>query len=312
MSRINLPERFLDQKQLLAKITAKHTADGVSSPLNPYIDQHSIDLAALITAGTTALTHHTDADTHALAAEKHQTQRDGRFKPVFKRYKEAAQYLKAFYNNNLAPLADWGINVNNESKIVYPTDFLELTLSMRPLYDKHIADGEDSHLAPFYNKHGIVATDETAALDAAIVSHNAMTDALLAAEQATANRNTIWNPVMDTIRGIANFLKKLYTNNPKDITDWGINIDDSPRPPKLRTSTVLLSSQKVSKSLVIGSILTNIGNTPLHIYKGMVVEGDPIVVNAGAELGIAQGMSVLTVVNPSALENGKFTVWATS
>ena len=88
-------------------------------------------------------------------------------------------------------------------------------------------------------------------------------------------------------------------------------VDNSPQKPTLRTTKLKLGEQITVNAVIIGSTLTNIGSGELHLYKGKSTTGNPVIIHAGEQFGIMKGYSVVTVVNPSTLTEGKFT-WLTS
>ena len=57
MSRIIIPETFLEQQALFNKILAKDTADGSSSVIRPYMDENDIVLSEDETAAGDAADH---------------------------------------------------------------------------------------------------------------------------------------------------------------------------------------------------------------------------------------------------------------
>jgi hypothetical protein len=104
---------------------------------------------------------------------------------------------------------------------------------------------------------------------------------------------------------------KLFSNNPKALGNWGFVVDDSSQKPKLRTTKLKLREQITNKSVVIGSTVTNIGEVDLHLYKGTTTTGTPSIIHTSEQFGIMKGYGTITIVNPSALKEGKFT-WHTN
>ena len=50
----------------------------------------------------------------------------------------------------------------------------------------------------------------------------------------------------------------------------------------------------------------------LHLYKGSSTTGSPFILHTGEQFGIQKGYGTITVVNPSTLIEGRFTVMVTS
>jgi hypothetical protein len=90
--------------------------------------------------------------------------------------------------------------------------------------------------------------------------------------------------------------------------NWGFVVDDSAQKPKLRTTKLKLGEQITVNAVLIGSTFTNIGAGDLHLYKGKSTSGTPNIIHAGEQFGIVKGFSIITVINPSTLVEGKFTV----
>ncbi len=100
---------------------------------------------------------------------------------------------------------------------------------------------------------------------------------------------------------------KLFSNNPKALGNWGFVVDDSSQKPKLRTTKLKLGEQITIMSIKLGTTLTNIGKTDLHLYKGKTTSGNPLIIHTGEQAGMQKGFSTITVINPSMLETGAFT-----
>ncbi|MCF8257932.1 MAG: hypothetical protein K9J06_10270, partial [Flavobacteriales bacterium] len=146
----------------------------------------------------------------------------------------------------------------------------------------------------------------TTAANDALTFHNQAKALAGQAEDATQDRNNVWNPVMAHLRAIGGFLISLYSTNPKELNLWGFTVDDSPRAPKQVKSKVKLLDQITVGSLIIGGTLKNIGTVPLTIYKGSAASGPSETVNPGELYGITKGYGMITVANPSSTTTGEF------
>jgi hypothetical protein len=303
------PEDYASQRKLFKDVLAKHTADGAASPIKPYLTQQAINLATDALDGDAADLREDARALLSKQSENYRQLRDLQFSPVFKRLKGEVQFLKGLFKPNVSQLGDWGITVDSGDRINYPPQFVAQHTVFTDFKTKHASfPVGTSPLEPYLLQHKInIATDTTDA-DAALGSHKSFQQAALDAEDATQDRNNLWNPVMAHVRGIGDFLKKLFNDNAKQLGYWGYVIDDSPRAPKERISKVLPAGQITIKSIIVGSTLTNMGQVELHVYRGKTTIGTPSIVSPGELLGMISGYSTITVVDPSTLVAGKFKV----
>ena len=311
MARINYPKRFFDQQLLFEKTRDKHVADGSASPLTAFLAAEGISLTADALAYDAARTAHIASLQYEKDMEKFRRDRDDELDPVFKRLKGEVQFLKGFYKSNPAVLGDWGITVN-ENRIEYPADFLNRVDVWNNFYTHHADLGDDSPLTPYLTRQGIDIDDDNNKVTASLALHNQFLTAAGNREIETQNRNNEWLPVMEHVRAIGDFLKKLFKNKEQKLGDWGYTVDDSRQTGKERTSTLLLGQSITINAAKIGSVLTNIGTIDIEIYKGKEPVGAYTMVPAGGLFGIQKGFSTITVKNPSLLETAKFKVSVTS
>ena len=115
-------------------------------------------------------------------------------------------------------------------------------------------------------------------------------------------------PCIGTRKLIGDYLKKLFSNNPKNLGLWGFTVDDSPQKPALRTTKLLPGETRTITAVVIGSVLTNIEKAVIEIYKENGKMQLIATLAAGEKMGIVKGMSTLIVTNQSTLEEAEFTV----
>lgn len=311
MARLIFPEAFEEQRTLLGLVRAKHNADGGASVLTPFLTEKSINLNNDFTAGNSAQTHHASAKLFARQAENFVQQRNLKFEPVFKNTRAEVQFLKTFFKPNVQALGDWGVTVDNNSRISYPPEFAGRVTIVRAIKTKHDTYpplGQVSPLTPYLNEHNInIGQDATATTNAETLEAQQL-DARRDAEEETEVRNVLWSPVIDHLQAVGDYLMKLFNGSQKKLGEWGFMVDNSPRKPKLVTITLLPATQKTTSSIVLGGTFTNIGSVLLHVYKGKVTSGTPITVNPTEKLGMIKGFSVITIINPNTLEKGKCTV----
>jgi hypothetical protein len=309
MSRIIYPSSLEQILALVKNVKAKHDSDSPDSVLTPLLTQKNIDLAADIAACTVAIAHKQSGLLFSQQSENYIELRNLKLEPVLTHTKTCFQYLKSFYKPNYKALADWGAPIDTNGKITYPADINERTSIFKLLFQKHnsFPSGE-SPLLPYLMQNDIDLLGDNTAVDNALAFHAQYEHASKAAENETEQRDIICKPITDHLHSIGDFLKKLYNDNTKTLGMWGFVVDSSPRAPKLRTSIIKPREKSIMVGLVLGSTLTNIGKTDLHIYAGRNTNGNPAIVHAGDSLGITKGFSVITVANPSTTEKVILTV----
>ncbi|MEI6489184.1 MAG: hypothetical protein WCP52_09490 [Bacteroidota bacterium] len=305
MSRIVYPEAFNEQRTLLAEIKAKHDADGAGSDLKAFLTQKFINLNDDQTAGDDAF----QADKLRLLKSKQSENfmqlRKIYIDPITSNMRGIIQFLKSFNKPNTDALGDWGVKVVGGKRIDFPTKFIDIVILFDNIKEKHDSyTNPPSPLTAYLTKQSLdmaaMATDVANANDNNTLGIQAAKDS----EEAYQKRNILWEEVVTHIHDIGEFLMTLYKGNSKKLGEYGYVVDDSPQKPKDRTTKIKLSSQVLVDSLVIGSTLKNTGITDLHLYKGKTTTGTPIIVHPGEMWGVPKGYSMITVINPSALDAG--------
>ena len=306
MSHIIYPETVLGQKELLASINEKHTADALTSPLNEYIKENNFDIDQAILDGVQAETIDKSRVLLTKQGSNYTELRDLQLHPVFSRLKGEVQFIKSLYKNNPKELGNWGITVEGKAKIVYPINFEGKVITANNFFEKHLSyPAGTSPLAPFITKNKIDITEDKAMLVSAVdFNDKAITTAQLA-ESKTQLKNALWNPTVVQLKGIGKYLMSLYVDNAKGLVAYGFIVDNSVAKPKIVNTTIKLLDKTTLKGLVIGGTLTNEGTEDIHLYKGTTTTGNPIVIKPGEKYGIAKGFSAVTISNPSTLITAK-------
>jgi hypothetical protein len=313
MARLIIPDDFTSQLTLLTNIAAQNTALGANSPVTAFLTQQGIDLTADAAAGVTAETHETNRALFSKQSENYRQLRDNYFKTPWQVLTGSVQFLKQFYKGNTKQLGNWGITITDSGKIIYPPAFTDKVAVFTAFAQKvHTYTPTTNPLAPYFLQQNIDITNVAAQVQQAATNNASFASAAQQSENETELRNHLWLPVVEHIKTIGNFLMKLYANNPKALGAWGFVVDDSPRKPSLRTTKLKLGEQITNNSVVIGSTFTNVGEGDLHLYKGKTTTGTPVIIRKGEQYGIMKGYSSITVVNPSTLIEGKFTVMVSS
>ena len=94
------------------------------------------------------------------------------------------------------------------------------------IYKQHLADGKTSEL----NNLDGVSWDVVGPTIAAGLQHHNEAERLKGLMEAEYRlRDAAFVPVDDINRASATYLKGKYAKNPKKLTEWGFNVDDTPR-----------------------------------------------------------------------------------
>ena len=312
MARLIIPDDFTSQLALLTNIVTKNTALGAASPLTAFLAQQNIVLANDVTAGASAQIHETNRALQSRQSGNYCQLRNNSFKTAWQHITGSAQYLKQFNKGNTKELGNWGFTITDGGKINYPPAFAErASLFTTFLAKAHTYTPAANPLQPYITQQNIDLVKDDTLVQQAITNDASFKAAAQQSENETELRNQLWLPVLEHIKTIGNFLMKLYSNNPKTLGLWGFVVDESTQKPRLRTTKLKLGEQISSKSVMIGSTVTNIGESDLHLYKGKATTGTPVTLHKGEQFGVMKGWGTITVVNPSTLVEGKFT-WLTN
>jgi len=307
MARIKYSHDFLKRSTLFYAVEEKHSHDGASSPLIAFLAQQGIDLVKDKEATDKAVAADDLFGNTSRLAEDHTQDRNNLFNPAFKELKNMIQYLKSLYVGNAKELGNWGVTVDLEH-VVYPPDFVHRVELYKLVYAKHVEMGAGSPLLPFLANNDIDFDADKADVDAAALVHEKMEQAKRDAENHREERDLKFNPVMRHVRQIGGFLKALFTDNSKNLGDWGYTVDDSPRRPYIKKRIIKIGKPSTIKHVVIGSLFRNTGTTTLSIFSGNEVIGEGIVVNPTNKVIIPKGFDTITVINQSINKKGECTV----
>ena len=107
MSRIVIPNNFLQREKLMRDIYEKHLAEGVNSPLANF------DVAGFALKMKEARVFHDDAEEKSKQAEDAYEKRDIRVTPSLREVRKWAQFLKQIYKTNPHELGNWGFVVDD-------------------------------------------------------------------------------------------------------------------------------------------------------------------------------------------------------
>jgi len=306
MAHIVLPDGVTSELKLLKAVNKKHTDDGASSPLNVYLTQNEIDLDKAELDGAMAETMDTSRIFLNSQGRNYYQLRDINFHPVISRLKAEVQHLKGIYHNNPKELVNWGINIEGDAKVTYPSGFGDLCTTAILFFTKHLsfAAGK-SPLNDYLLQHHIDVAADKATIATAIDFHDKAVVAIGQAESLTQQRNILWAHSVSHLKGIGNFLMKFYGENTKGVVNYGFVVDNSVSKAKIVKTKIKLLDKITLKGVVIGGTITNIGAEDVHLYKGITTTGNPIILKPGEKHGVAKGFSIVTISNPSLLTMAK-------
>jgi len=300
MARLLIPEDFTSQKKLLAAINDEHLKQANDSVLIGYLTENKIDLIVSLSLADAAQVHDDSRLVLTRTSTNYTQLRNLQFDPAISNLKSGVQFLKSLNKKNPKQLGDWSITVVGDGKISYPTNFDDLAKTASNFFDKHLSyAGNTSPLHAFVTKNNIKIQDNRDAIDNAISHNQKSIQAMRDSENATEQRNLLWLPIMEEIRGIGNFLMKLYPDNPRALGAFGFNIDETATKPKEVVTKIKLGDKTTLKGVVIGGTLKNIGTVEVHVYKGTTTNGNPNIIHPKESFGIAKGFNTITITNPS-------------
>ncbi len=307
MARTKINNDFPTQFTLFKKIKAKHDADGSSSVLNSYFDAQEIDLDADLIKGNAAEINHNNSLASKDDAEKQREQGNKRFKPVMKKVKRIVQNLKTFYAPAYPDVALWGVPTIESGRTKYESD-----IKKRIQYFKDIKIKHESY------------TPGTSPIDAFLLKNSIDLDALLVIVEAAevfyenarlSKLNAViekqecrikWKKVWKHVQGIYGYLKTMYADDPKMLTEYGFTIIETKKASAKR-KCLLGGGKKITKNgLVFDSTFKNTKESILHLYKGFKVKGKPLILLPDQVFIIKKGYSRITVLNPEKNKRGGF------
>ena len=109
--------------------------------------------------------------------------------------------------------------------IVYPEGVPTELKLMKAVNKKHTDDGDESPLDVFLTQNGIDL--DKGVLNGAIAETYDNSRILLNSQSGNYNqlRDLHFYPVISRLKGEVQYLKSIYQNNPKELVNWGINIE---------------------------------------------------------------------------------------
>lgn len=307
MARIVFPSRFLDWIELFRKVFAADLAD-TNHTLAPFLTEEGYVMDDDKDTADAAVGFNTAFDSSEKNMDKFYKDRDFIFLPLFEDHRGCVQFLKKLYRKNPKTLGDWGVQVDGESKVVYPIDFLGKTKSMQTFITKHFSyvSPAVSPLTVYLIENEIDLADNDLAITKAVQKNSDATKATSDKEINRVDRDTKINIIESHLRGEGGYLVGLFSSNPNKAGDWGFRVDTSKQAPVLVTFILEPTQTKTIVNVNNGSVVVNIGTTDSNLYIGDTTGGEIIPFNANGHFLVEFGSGTLTIVNKDVAKKGSY------
>lgn len=304
MARINYPGTILEWVELFKKVKAAVLALATPNSIAAYLTQSGISLVTDDTNIDAAKAAHLLAIQKESDGEKFTEEGNKLFGACKERHRGMAQNLKSIHREDVHQVGDWGIVVNNVSKLVYKTIPVEHAEEMRTLVTKHLTYTlPPSPLQGYINaksiniaQHGTDITDALAAYANADAAHGA-------AETQNELCSNLINPVIEHLRGIGQAAMSMYDDRPQKAGDLGFTIDASKRPAVLRTITLDGGQELDLKKVDVGSFIEVNGEGSVLITPKtarLLAKGSSGIANTTQKFLVLFGYGYCTVKNEDA------------
>lgn len=111
-------------------------------------------------------------------------------------------------------------------RVLIPSNPKENLDLARAIFSKHITEGGSS---PLLQLQGVEIALTSSKIEPAIAQHDIAEEHKRKMELAYRERDAALAEIMDLTRKSIKLLKAVYSDNPKKLGEWGINVDDSPQ-----------------------------------------------------------------------------------
>ncbi len=149
------------------------------------------------------------------------------------------------------------------SRINEPVSFHAKIILQTACYKKHTADAGASVLIPYLTKNTIDFATDVADGVAAVAFDVSATSLAGQSEKATEDRDQSFEPVWKDTLAWAQFLKKLFKGNVKELTDWGVPVDVNG---KINYPAPFTERADISVAMIAKSNSYPDGTSPLQVY----------------------------------------------
>lgn len=149
------------------------------------------------------------------------------------------------------------------SRINEPVTFNEKIALQTACYKKHTDDAATSVLIPYLTKNDIDFTADVADGLAAVAFDISATSLAGQSEKARQDRDKAFKPVWKDTLAWAQFLKKLFKENTKELTDWGVPVDVNGA---IDYPVSFTERAAISEAMIAKSNGYAVGTSPLQTY----------------------------------------------
>jgi hypothetical protein len=306
MARINFPKLFAGWVKLSRKVNPKVNALATPNPIDSFLTENNITLADDDTAVNSAEAADTLAADKEREAEELYKAGNLLVEPCMKDHRKCAQSLKSIYRTNPRKLNDWGITVNNVSRIVYAENIDEHAVEMKDLIAKHASfPPGTSPLQPLLDEEGIDLVQNGTDIDSAILKFDKGADANMLKEQKTEERELLINPVIEHLRGIGQVAVHWYASNKKKAGALGFMIDDSPREAQVAERFINPNDEKTFDKVKNNSYLTNLSPFPIKLRPANKPASEAVTIMPNQSYKLSRGYGKIIITNPDTTQKAK-------
>ncbi len=119
---------------------------------------------------------------------------------------------------------------NTKGRVLIPGNPKDKLNLAQQVFDKHTADGDRSELKNMDSLYDWVKVGPNIATAQAL--HKKAEALKGEMEKTYRERDAVIQPIDFHLTGTANYLKGKYSQQPKKLSEWGFEIDDTPKAPK--------------------------------------------------------------------------------
>jgi hypothetical protein len=288
-----------DIQKMTIKINAKVVLDGTGGELHDFLILKEIDLPTNITNIGIAIGHETNWKQYKYDAESKIAFYQKNLTLVESVIRGIGQDLKVDLSPDLRDIGLWGYNLDHEAELVYPTTDQEWIRLWNAVYLKYSSYGvglapiekyvvsQGWVMATINTNMGLAETAKDDSIDMyneSYIEERAMTTAMVTPDAD----NTL----------IIDKLKVLHPNDFRDLGLYGIQTSNAAPKEHDQTSSILPSGHKTLASIVLPSVMKNLNNWDLQVFKGKDMTGSSRTLLANGTLPMGDGDSYSTVFNP--------------
>lgn len=303
MARFTYPDSIPGWIKLFRLVKPAVIALATPNLIDTYMTENSVVLTDDETAANDAEAAKNEADKLERDGEKFTEEAKTKLIIPKKNHLTCVQALKAVYATNVHKLGDWGVTVNNISRIDYKPDTAGHPEEMQTLITKHntFAVGTSPLISTLTENHIDLAQNSLDIAAAVAAFANAKT-----AHDASETKNELamvkMMPVIKHLRGIGQAAIKMWASTPHKVGDLGYTIDASKQPPKVRTIVLDKGEIRELKKIDVGSFIIIEGDGEVAITSlstQVSVRGTRSIANKDKPFLVTRGFGSCRIENLS-------------